>query len=186
MSDLRDEVYEAMVELRPLVEERIYEWLAANPGHQPPSGVPLTTGFCRGVAAGVELILREMFPDCYWRVAGGFGVEYCTDRPDNLGDFADLDLFPGGMVNDDDEWHGHFWVTGGDPDGDEGVIVDLSADQFGHEPIVVTDSADVRYRENCLLGPHEKIRLSEHAWGTSLHGMWHVARKNAAPQQAFA
>jgi len=163
MNELRSEVYEAMVELRPFVEARIHEWMEKNPYFRVRDGAPLTTGFCRGIAAGVEEVLKERFPECYWRVAGGYGVEYCDDQPANLGDFADLGFFPGGMVDECGEWNGHFWVVGGDPDSDHCLIIDLSADQFGHAMVEVIDGDDQRYRENCLLGTSGMIRPLERA-----------------------
>jgi hypothetical protein len=178
MEDLAREIYNLMVEVRPYVEARIEEWMGRNPGFaRPPEGVPLTTGFCRGVAAGVAVILAERYPECFWRVAGGFGIEYGDEASPDLVEFVDGECFPGGMVNGAGEWHGHFWVTGGDPDSDEGLIVDLSADQFGHGPVVVTQIEDPRYRENSLLGTDDMIRPSERAWGMQLYAMWALGEK---------
>lgn len=44
-------------------------------------------------------------------------------------------------------WHGHYWADVSLPEGD-GFTVDITADQFGYEPIVVLplDSARLRYR----------------------------------------
>ncbi len=182
MEDLARNVYDLMVEVRPYVEARIEEWIDRNPGFaRPPKGAPLTTGFCRGVAAGIAVILAEAYPDCFWRVAGGFGIEYGTEAASDLAGFVDGECFPGGMIDAAGEWHGHFWVTGGDPESDEGLIVDLSADQFGHDPVVVTQIEDPRYRENSLLGTDEMIRPSEQAWGMQLYAMWVVGRKAQIP-----
>ncbi len=182
MKDLAGNVYDLMIEVRPYVEARIEEWMDRNPGFERPNeDAPLTTGFCRGVAAGVAEILRASFPDCFWRVAGGFGAEYYTNTPPNLAEFVDADCFPGGMVDQSGEWHGHFWVTGGDPDNDESLIIDLSADQFGHEDVVVTTIEDPRYRENSLLGADEMIRPSEKAWGMQLFAMWSIGRDAQVP-----
>lgn len=43
---------------------------------------------------------------------------------------------------DGDTWHGHYWVSDGHR------IVDLTANQFGAEEIVVTTVRDPRYRAN--------------------------------------
>lgn len=178
MEDLARSVYDLMIEVRPHVVARIEEWMDRNPGFErPPEGVPLTTGFCRGVAAGVAVILAERYPHCFWRVAGGFGIEYGDAASPDLAEFIDEEFFPGGMINAADEWHGHFWVTGGDPDSDEGLVVDLSADQFGHDPVIVTQIEDPRYRENSLLGTDEMIRPSEQAWGMQLYAMWAIGEK---------
>lgn len=183
MTDLKAEVHEAMLALRPLVEERIHEWMEANPDFVQVSGAALTTGFCRGVAAGVQEVLRELFPDCFWRLAGGFGREYQSNPPPDIAEFVELDRFPGGMRDEAGSWIGHFWVEGGDPDGDC-LIVDLSADQFGHEEVVVTDRSDVRYKDNCLLSDRDIARPSERAWGMQLFAMWAISRREAACPQA--
>jgi hypothetical protein len=44
---------------------------------------------------------------------------------------------------DGEAWHAHYWVTDGER------IVDLTANQFGQAPIIVTSTADERYSENC-------------------------------------
>jgi hypothetical protein len=61
-----------------------------------------------------------------WRVAGG--DDYGDD---NLGGFFD-----------GTEWHAHYWVTDGLR------IIDLTANQFGGPPIVLTNVNDARYSEN--------------------------------------
>lgn len=61
-----------------------------------------------------------------WRVAGG--------DPKYRGDEAGF--FDGQM------WQGHYWVTNGQQ------IIDLTANQFGADEIVVTSMEDPRYRAN--------------------------------------
>lgn len=61
-----------------------------------------------------------------WRVAGGDP----TYKGDKAGFF------------DGDTWQGHYWVTNGRQ------IIDLTANQFGAEEIVVTTVDDPRYRAN--------------------------------------
>src|SRR3546814_14714712 len=41
-------------------------------------------------------------------------------------------------------WHDHYWVV--DDEGDR--LVDITADQFGHDAIIVTDTDDLRYAAN--------------------------------------
>jgi hypothetical protein len=76
---------------------------------------------CRFTAAFLVLVLG--WP---WRVAGG--DEYADD--DQGGYF------------DGKEWHAHYWVTDGHR------ILDLTANQFGGPPIVLTSVGDPRYVEN--------------------------------------
>jgi hypothetical protein len=61
-----------------------------------------------------------------WRAAGGDP----TYKGDKAGFF------------DGETWHGHFWVTNGRQ------IIDLTANQFGAEEIVLTTVDDSRYRAN--------------------------------------
>jgi hypothetical protein len=53
-------------------------------------------------------------------------------------------LFEGDAAGyfDGAQWHGHYWVTDGER------IVDLTADQFGAEPVVLVRDPDVRYEAN--------------------------------------
>jgi hypothetical protein len=170
MAVLVEDVRTLMEGVRPFVEKRIDEWMVAHPDFVPPADVPLTSGFCRGIAAGVEEILREQFPDWFWSVVGGHGVE---SYQDHFLDDEEADRSPGGMMDAQGEWCGHFWVRGGDPDDDHvGMIVDLSADQFGYEEVVVTELNDSRYREHWWLGIDDKVRPSERAWGMQLYAMW--------------
>jgi hypothetical protein len=134
-----------------------------------------TTGFCRGVAWGLMLVLQEEVPEIEWRVEGGWGVEAVsvtmpdgTPRQDAVG-FVDAAAWPGGMVDRDGVWRGHFWVTGRASDGGR-VIVDLTADQFGWEDVVVEAADDPRYRSN--LEPSRipgDFTAAEKGWGVRLH-----------------
>jgi hypothetical protein len=53
-------------------------------------------------------------------------------------------LFPGDAAGyfDGAQWHGHYWVTDG------ARIVDLTADQFGADPLVFVRMPDARYATN--------------------------------------
>jgi hypothetical protein len=178
--DLKQEVRAAMAELRPVVDAFIDEWMSNRPSlRDRMKGLPVTTGLCRGVSAGVQEVLEHRFPDCHWTVSGGFGEEYSVDRPDSLHEFVDTARFPGGMVDLKGAWSGHFWVEGAHPDSADAIIVDLAADQFGHDPILVIDASDPRYRDNSLLGQEDMIRPAERAWGLSVFERWEAAE--AAP-----
>lgn len=52
--------------------------------------------------------------------------------------------YPGEQAGffDGKTWHAHYWVTDGER------IVDLTANQFGAEPLIVTSADDERYQEN--------------------------------------
>lgn len=80
---------------------------------------------CRFTAPFLVRILGKK-----WYVAGG--------QANFAGD-------PAGFF-DGKKWHGHYWVTDGER------IVDLTAHQFGAEPIVLTTSADPRYSANYTKG----------------------------------
>lgn len=74
------------------------------------------------------------------------------------------------MIGQDGDWNGHFWVEGV-LDCGERVIADLTADQFGHASVVVTDILDVRYRRN-VLATYKPLVLAERTWGNRLFGEW--------------
>lgn len=61
-----------------------------------------------------------------WKVEGGY-----AQHPGEAAGFFD------GVA-----WHGHYWVTDGRR------VVDLTANQFGAEAILVTTVEDARYRAN--------------------------------------
>lgn len=76
---------------------------------------------CRFTAAFLVLVLGWR-----WTVEGG--------EPNYPGESAGF--------FDGKAWHAHYWVTDGER------IVDLTANQFGAAPIIVTSAADERYQEN--------------------------------------
>ena len=49
----------------------------------------------------------------------------------------------GGMLDRHQKWQAHTWL-----EHDQGWILDLTADQFGYAPIIITKSADYRYKHN--------------------------------------
>lgn len=47
----------------------------------------------------------------------------------------------------DGTWHGHFWVVvKGAEDSDDNLVLDITGDQFGHDPISVLDAAQASGR----------------------------------------
>lgn len=165
-----DEIESVMGELRSLVESKIHRWLDDHPWvRRQLAGLPPTTGFCRGASAAVKLVLAEVFPDVEWRLAGGYGIEHAELAP--TADYIEPGCFPGGMIGDDGLWRGHFWVEG-ELRHFGTVIIDLTADQFGHEPILVTSPEDGRYRRNANVPPEELARPLEAAWGFDVYLDW--------------
>lgn len=71
-----------------------------------------------------------------WHVLGGAGEEGW-----DLGDCL-LGAEPGGVLSTDGVWSGHWWVKG------HGIIVDVTADQFGLDPVIATSDDDQRYARN--------------------------------------
>jgi hypothetical protein len=118
--------------LRSLVETRWPEWSAvARPNHHepPPSGT------CAETAVLLREVLSRRVPEIAWHVTGG-ETDFCdpTSR--------------GGMVR-----AGHYnpmahsWVLG-IAAGGAAVIVDVTADQFGHPKVIVAAADDRRYAQS--------------------------------------
>ena len=185
LHELRNVTEAVLPGIREHLEARVARWRASNdlPAGR---GQAITRGMCRGASHGLRMILEREIPGARWTVAGGWGVETTTDtvapgrtvddavrtllaseRPD-VAAHVDLDLWPGGMVDDAGTWHGHFWVEGEAECGGR-IIADLTADQFGHGDTVVADGNDVRYRGNIRPGCHDKeFTLAEAQWGSAL------------------
>lgn len=107
-------------------------------------------GMCRFTAAFLLKALPEYLDDD-WFVAGGisrkeFGVAAS-------GRDIDLNHLDGGMLSTNGEMESHYWVVGPR----SGIIVDLAADQFGWDPVIVTEMDDERYISNL-----KKAALREH------------------------
>jgi hypothetical protein len=134
-------------DVREVVDVYIPVW-AGNTGYELPEGVPSTTGFCRGAAWAVVEVMRERLPDWDWRPDGGWGNEVGTLADGTLHPLDAAKMlpgsWPGGMSDADGRFQGHFWALGS-KDGTE-VVVDVTADQFGHGDVVVTSADDPRYR----------------------------------------
>lgn len=90
---------------------------------------------CRFSALTAVPLLKSRFPGT-WRVVGG-----TPDR--DIGSDARIPAGKGGLRAPDGSWHGHYWTLGRHRGVD--LIVDLTADQFGHESVVVTEASDPRY-----------------------------------------
>ena len=78
-----------------------------------------------------------------WEPAEGVGVD----------DQGNTD--PGGMKGVDGRWYSHNWLVHS-----SGMILDLTADQFGHDEIVLVEKGDPRYYAN-RSAEYAMSRLSE-------------------------
>lgn len=106
----------------------------------------LSFGMCRFTAAFLRPVLQEA-TGRKWSVACGMSQFHPSDpgwdrrngKP--ASSFASCDG-KGGMQTADGGWIDHYWLTDGS------MIVDLTADQAGWQPILVTDVKDSRYLAN--------------------------------------
>lgn len=134
-----NDITSTLEEFRPLLENRIASLFGGKrPGHD-------TSGCCAGASAALLKVLRAEYPEAQWKFTGGYGSDQKLS-PDSA-TYLDLTMHPGGMLNRSGEWRGHFWIEGTLSSGQR-VIVDITADQFGHEKLIVTDTDDPRYRKN--------------------------------------
>ena len=154
----RDELMGVLAYMRPFVERAAGLSSAVDAG-------PGMAGFCRGASAALLAVLDPADPGGMWRIAGGCGEE-CVPLPPLARRHVISGLFPGGMIDTDGVWRGHFWVEGMTSCGSE-VILDLTADQFGYDRITVIDRDDPRYRAN-LLSTYEPLVACERAWGARI------------------
>lgn len=122
------EVGDAATKLRSFLEPRWEEYKIE-------SGRPI--GFMEAISASMcgfssafAAIVLGTQDGATWRVAGG--------TPEN----------GGGVLGADSRLKGHFWTVS-----DDGIVVDLTADQFGLPAVVVTSQRDSRFRES--FSPHE-------------------------------
>lgn len=109
-----------------------------------PPGQPASLGMCSIATPALVEILTAELPDGEWRANGGHPtVAYRKIAAREFRKaFYDLD---GGMWDYRRQaWDGHYWVEG-KLDGRD-VIVDLTADQYGWDPVIVTTADDMRYR----------------------------------------
>lgn len=102
---------------------------ALEPGMPKPDGACLYASF---------LLRRslEQFAHCVAKVRGG----------DGQGD--------GGVLGPDGAWHGHYWVEGRTFTG-KAYIADITADQFGFDPVVVLPLREAR--GNYVPGAQENV-----------------------------
>jgi len=90
----------------------------------PDAGAACSEGMCGFTAAFTAEALR-LLDGGEWRVAGGWPQS------------------GGGMACRERRLNAHFWAVS-----DDGLVVDLTADQFGHPSVIVTGRHDPRYVES--------------------------------------
>lgn len=135
------EIFEALQQIRAFLEPKWRDWRASNESHRGDPGV-VSFRMCGFSSLFLREALMADFPAGAWAVKGG-----CSSfHPADPGWTGDGERGRGGMVDAAGAWHDHYWVTGTCIDGP--VILDLTADQFGHDPIIVTDKGDSRYLRN--------------------------------------
>ena len=144
-------------EMRAFLEERWQEWKAERPAMvngevatMLDDGKPLSHGMCRLTVRFLDETLPEAFPYLEWRATQGFAQALPGDP---LIEGAPV---PGGVRGADGEWRDHLWMETR-IDGATWVV-DLAADQFGHESVVVAPKDD-RHRKNVL-----DEATDEHVW----------------------
>lgn len=92
------------------------------------SGAPVTAGACLHASFLLSDSLAR-FTGCSTAIRGGDGKK------------------DGGALGRDGTWYGHYWVEATRADG-QCFVADITADQFGHAPVVVMplEEAVIRYR----------------------------------------
>jgi hypothetical protein len=143
------------------------------------------TDFCKGASLALATALRRGLPDGEWRIDGGWGSERMVfaddERVTHDAEWLNLASWPGGMQDEAGSWKGHYWVVG--TFGDEEIVFDLTADQFGHDPVTITSTDDGRYRSNVLAERMDECLTDrERAWAASVSADWEIEHM---PDTAF-
>lgn len=133
---------DALAELRDRAKDlrRVFEvCLSATPG------LDGTRGTCLYAAVLLAQVINKFGPGSAI-VQGGDGI-------------AD-----GGILGADGEWHGHYWVRVRIR-GAGAFIVDITADQFGHDTVVVLPLHEARGRyvagDQATVDEHAAMRILE-------------------------
>lgn len=172
-----DRVRETAHRLRFALEPLWRAWRDKNglPDRMP--DVPLSYRMCRMSCWPVREILRLCHPTIRWDWAGGSPEPYCPGGPS----------LQGGYRTGDADWHGHHWVVGNRG----AVLVDITADQFGDQPVRVLDPKSPdrdRYRGNFtpreLNNAMHNARFTGLIWTTACRPMF--TGSNAAPRPSPA
>jgi hypothetical protein len=109
-----------------------------------PPGTPPSLGYCRITSAWAVRVLTDLFPEGGWAVDGGHPtIRYWQQAPKQFRpEFIDKD---GGMWDRERQaWDGHYWIVGSHEG--RAIILDLTADQYGWDPVLIAAGDDPRYR----------------------------------------
>lgn len=90
------------------------------------SGIDGVSGSCLYASFLLQMCLTK-FAGCTAMICGGDGEN------------------DGGTLGADGKWYGHYWVEGNTASGEE-FIADITADQFGFEPVVLLQLSTGRNR----------------------------------------
>jgi len=139
-----DELVSAANELSEFVEPLWREWKEQNPSLQ--GGESLSFGMCRFTSAFAGPILNRQF-GLRLKPFAGFTNFHPADPGWDKRHGKPASTFKGqdgvgGMLGTDGLWHEHYWLSDGI------TIVDLTAEQFGWEPVIVAAGEDPRYLAN--------------------------------------
>lgn len=168
-----DELRADLVVMREFLVERWVDWGEAR--GRPYGDAILGVGMCRFTSA---FLLKALGPG--WRLGGGDPFVY-------RGGAWVYSPSAGGYRKSDGHVDGHYWVV------KDGLIVDLTATQFGGDPIVLTDHSDRRYidvmtppvRREALRDVTERARAWFGIWSQVRATTEHFAHADSAAS-AFA
>ncbi len=114
------------------------------------AGVPASAGMCGRSSLTLKHVLNRDFD---------IGASWASGTPPS----GDRHGATGAGFLWLDKWVGHAWV-----ETEGGLIIDITADQFGGAPVIVTPAHDPRYRANeeTATEDYRAIReqVSEEAW----------------------
>jgi len=142
-------LHEMATHLRRFMEPVWDDWLAAEPWRRGPTP---SAGACGRTSLFVRDALRREGYDAVW----SNGVPRLSETS-QIGDF-------GFLVHG--RWESHAWVTC------QGWIVDITADQFGAPPVIVTAATDPRYAANNLDTADAESIARRQATAASLMTAW--------------
>lgn len=125
--------------VRVFLEPRWLEWRETR---QRPAEATASGGMCRFTSVFLAKVLAAE-SDARWTVRGGSPVAEAHQLQLRWERGAPRD---GGMLDAVGRWQAHYWVE----DLAGSTLVDLTADQFGHEPVVISAPGDQRYSGNFL------------------------------------
>ena len=137
-------------------------WRAWKTEKGKPTDAPTSHGMCRFTTAYLLCALPAHGLRVRPRAKGGMA----DFHPADPGQLPRFDGRPGGFQDADGLWHDHTWLEVTLTEGS--YILDLTADQFGAEPVLLVPAGDRRYRANwrdAAIRRHlEDVRARAIAW----------------------